>query len=304
MISEGTANATMIMTSQLIVTSSSSNALKHQWWSTECIEKEDDSVFASMKKYFNRSSMHSLKSILSPAQLTNQRDTFLTISRFSAGVRSSYQRSRLSRNAHSFKKLAAFSFCDRRKLYDNVHVIRMLSLSSDKVKRCCFFINLANAWSYSSIYSDKVVSVFCIYESTWLIIKERSSSRSTSFDKPNEPQMSDRSRKSMLQWYSSFIDHSRLFSRILDSCSLLIDFNFRFVPSWDRLICQEVIKIDSWSAVGKYSFTSKTFESLDESENSRFTLSKISSHWSFNDCDNHLSTSSTTSPTWALLLCE
>ncbi len=294
----------MIMTSQLIVISSSSNALKHQWWSTECIEKEDDSVFALMKKYFNRSSMHSLKSILSSAQLTNQWDTFLTISRFSADVRSSYQRSRLSRNVHSFKRLTAFLFYDRRKLYDNVHVVRMLSLSSDKVKWCCFLINLAHAWLYSSIYSDKVVSVFRIYKSTWLIIKERSSSRSTSFDESNESQMSDRSRKSMLQWYSSFIDRSRLFSRILDSCSLSIDFNFRFVLSWDRLICREVIRIDSWSAVEKYSFTSKTFESLDESENSQFTLSKISSHWSFNDCDNHLSTSSTTSSTLTLFLCE
>ncbi len=294
----------MITTSQLIVISSSSNAWKHQWWSTECIKKEDDSVFASMKKYFNKSSMHSLKLILSSAQLTNQWDTFLTISRFNADIRSSYQRSQLSRNAHSFKRLTAFLFCNRRKLYDNVHVVRMLSLSFDKVKRCCFLINLAHAWSYSSMYSDKFVSVFRIYESTWLIVKERSSSRSTSFDESNESQMSDRSWKSMLQWHSSFIDQSRLFSRILDSCSLLIDFNFRFVLSWHRLINQEVIRIDSWSAVEKYSFTSKTFESLNESENSRFTLSKISNHWSFNDCNNHLSTSSTTSSTLVLSLCE
>lgn len=294
----------MITTSQLIVTSSSSNAWKHQWWSTECIEKEDDSVFASMKKYFNRSSMHSLKSILSPAQLTNQWGTLLAIWRFSAGVKSSCQRSRLSRNAQSIKRLAAFSLCDRRELYDNVHVVRMLPLSSGKVKRCCFPINIAHAWLYSSMYSGKFVPVFRIYKSTWLIAKERPSSRSTSFDEPNEPQMPDRSRKSMLQWYSPFIDRSRLFSRILDSCSLLIDFNFRFVPSWDRLISREVIRIDSWSAVEKYSFTSKTSESLDELENSRFTLSKISNHWSFDGCDNHLSTSSTTSSILALFLCE
>ncbi len=125
-------------------------------------------------------------------KLTNQRGTFLTISRFSAGVRSSYQRSRLSRNAHSFKRLAAFSFYDWRELYDNVHVVRML-LSSGKVKRCCFPINLAHAWSYSSMYSDKFVPVFRIYESAWLIVKGRSSSSSTSFDESDDSQMSNRS---------------------------------------------------------------------------------------------------------------
>ncbi len=294
----------MITASQLIVTSSSSNAWKHQWWSTECIEKEYDSVFASMKEYSNRSSMHSLKSILSPAQLTNQRGTFLAISRFSAGVRSSYQRSRLSRNAHSFKRLAAFSSCNRRELNDNVHVVRILPLSSGKAKRCCFPINLAHAWSYSSMYSGKFMPVFRIYEPAWLIAKGRPSSRSTSFDEPNEPQTSDRSWKSMLQWHSPSIDRPRLFSRILDPCNLSTGFNFRSVPSWHRLINREVIRIDPWSAVGKYSFTSKASESLDGPENSRSTLSKISNHWSFNGCDNHLSTSSTTSSTLALPLCE
>ncbi len=234
----------------------------------------------------------------------NQRDTLLTVWRFSVDVRSSYQRSQLSRNAHSFKRLIAFSLCNRRELYDNVHVVRILSSSSDKVKWCCFLINLVHAWLYNSMYSDKFVSVFCIYKLTWLIIKERSSSRSTSFDEFNEFQMSDKSWKSMLQWHSSFIDHSRLFSRILDSCNLLIDFNLRFIFSWYRLINWEVIRIDSWSAVEKYSFTLKTFESLDELKNFRFTLSKISNHWLFNDYDNHLSTSSTTSSTLVLSLCK
>ena len=189
----------MIKASQLIVALFSSNVWKHQWWSTECMEKEDDPVFASMKEYSNRSPMHSLNSSLSPAHLANQRGTSSAIARSSAGARSLYQRSPLSRNAHSIKRLVASSLCNRRELKDSVHVVRMLrSASSRRVERCCFSINLAHAWLYNSMYSETFVPVFRMYDPAWLIAKGRPWSRLTSSSEPYSPQTSDRVCTSML----------------------------------------------------------------------------------------------------------